>query len=559
MFKLAVPRVALLCAFVAFSAVLSACGGGGGGGSSAAGPVSSGNSSSSSSSTSSSSSSSGVAWASGVFQAASTFKDKCEIVRTGKDSEGNAFTDTAGTALDEKNWLRSWTQETYLWNTEVVDTNPASVTRTTDYFAILKTLFKTASGKDKDNFHFSEATADYLARRNSSASASYGADFAVLSATVPRDVRVTFTEPGSPAEDLDGGQKKLVRGTQVLSVNGVDLVNGGTTQAQVDTLNNGLFPTAVGVTTTFVVRDPGATATRTITLTSKNLVSKPVNRTRIVTDGSGNKVGYILFNTFSPYSSESDIVAAMQSMRDSGVKDLVLDLRYNGGGLLAVASELSYMVAGDTRTSGKTFEKLKFNAAAGTRDPVTGEANTPTPFYSSGVGFTVTTGTTLPSLNLPRVFVLSTDNTCSASEAVINGLRGIGVDVVLIGGKTCGKPYGFYPQDNCGQTYYSIQFQGVNDAGFGDYADGFTPANSTDTYGVKIPGCVVADDYNHELGDANENLLKAALTYSATAACPATTTIAARGAAAKTSTTSLAIKKPEPWIMEVNQDLTRKR
>ena len=411
----------------------------------------------------------------------------------------------------------------------------------------------TASGKAKDQFHFTETTADYLADQDSAASAGYGATFAVISASVPRNVVVAFTDPNTPASTVVGGQVNLVRGDKILSVNGIDLVNGGTTQAQVDTLNNGLFTPAVGATYTFVVQDPGAVSTRTVSLTAQNLTPKAVNRTKIVTDGSGNKVAYILFNTFSPYSSENEIMSAMQTAQSNNVKDLVLDLRYNGGGLLAVASELSYMIAGNTATSGKTFEKLSFNNSATSNiNPVTGETNSPTPFYSTAVGFSVAQGTALPSLNLPRVFVLTTDETCSASEAVINGLRGVGVNVVQVGGQTCGKPYGFYPQDNCGTTYFSIQFQGVNDAGFGDYADGFIPANSTSTTGVKINGCAVADDYNHDLGDTSEAMLAAALGYGTSGTCPVAA-VTARVASAKT-TGGLAIQKPQRF-MSVNQDL----
>ena len=61
--------------------------------------------------------------------------------------------------------------------------------------------------------------------------------------------------------------------------------------------------------------------------------------------------------------------------------------------------------------------------------------------------------------------MLTGDNTCSASESIINSLRGIGVEVIQIGLTTCGKPYGFYPQDNCGTTYFSIEFKGVNAQG----------------------------------------------------------------------------------------------
>jgi hypothetical protein len=94
---------------------------------------------------------------------------------------------------------------------------------------------------------------------------------------------------------------------------------------------------------------------------------------------------------------------------------------------------------------------------------------------------------------------------------VINSLRGVDVQVDLIGGQTCGKPYGFTPVDNCGTTYFTIQFHSVNAKGFGDYADGFAPT------------CNVADDMAHALGDPAEGLLAAALSYRATNTCPAAT------------------------------------
>ncbi|MEM6557047.1 MAG: peptidase, partial [Pseudomonadota bacterium] len=179
---------------------------------------------------------------------------------------------------------------------------------------------------------------------------------------------------------------------------------------------------------------------------------------------------------------------------------------------------------GPSRTNGRTFELLEFNANAGNVNPVTGEINQPIPFYNTGLGFSLTNGTPLDNLDLGRVFILSTEGTCSASEAVINGLRGIDVEIVLIGAVTCGKPYGFYPTDNCGETYYTIQFRGVNDKGFGDYSDGFVPNNSGFGFGERVSGCVVADDLNTELGDPTEGLLAAALDYRANGTCPAIVT-----------------------------------
>ena len=69
-------------------------------------------------------------------------------------------------------------------------------------------------------------------------------------------------------------------------------------------------------------------------------------------------------------------------------------------------------------------------------------------------------------------------------------------------------------------TYFSIQFQGVNAKNFGDYPDGFTPANTLATEGFLVPGCSVADDFAHSLGDNAEGLLASALSYAATGTCP---------------------------------------
>ena len=118
------------------------------------------------------------------------------------------------------------------------------------------------------------------------------------------------------------------------------------------------------------------------------------------------------------------------------------------------------------------------------------------------------------------MFVLTTASTCSASESIINSLRGVNIQVIEVGSTTCGKPYGFYPADNCGVTYFTIEFQGINAQGFGDYPDGFTPQNTVATEGVLLPGCSVADDFTHALGDSAEGLLASALSYQSSGACP---------------------------------------
>ena len=96
---------------------------------------------------------------------------------------------------------------------------------------------------------------------------------------------------------------------------------------------------------------------------------------------------------------------------------------------------------------------------------------------------------------------------------------GVDVQVIQVGSTTCGKPYGFYPADNCGTTYFSIEFRGVNAKGFGDYTDGFSPANTTPAVGTAVAGCSVMDDFTHALGDPVETRLSVALAYRMSQAC----------------------------------------
>jgi carboxyl-terminal processing protease len=455
-------------------------------------------------------------WVQGQFAAESTFAAMCVNPRAGIDpGTQKAYPDAQGTLLDELNWLRSWTNDLYLWFDEVQDQNPATFTTDASYFTALKTTALTASGNSKDKFHFTYPTATWEALSQSGTQAGYGANFVVIAATPPRNVVVAYTEPGSEAATAPAN---LTRGAQILDIDGVDLVNA-TDQTSVNTLNAGLAPQTVGESHSFTIRDPGSVASRTITLVAANVTTHPVQNTHTITAANGKLVGYMLFNDHLE-TAEAALVTAFTQLQTAGVQDLVLDIRYNGGGLLDIASEVAYMVAGPTPTTGQTFELTQFNSKHPTVNPVTGAAITPVGFHATTQGFSVTSGQALPTLNLQRVFVLTTSATCSASEAIINSLQGVNVQVIQVGSTTCGKPYGFYPADNCAVTYFSIQFKGVNAKGFGDYTDGFTPANTLATEGVAVPGCSVADDFTHALGDSAEGLLASAIGYQATGVCP---------------------------------------
>ena len=460
--------------------------------------------------------SSGPTWTKNVFEAESNFKNRCEAPRTGiNPATGSAYPDVSGSTLEENHWLRSWSNDTYLWYNEIDDEDPATYTDRLLYFDSLKTKAVTASDNAKDNFHFTIPTEEYQQQVSTGSSSGYGMSIAIIQGAPPREVRVSLVQLDSPAGRTPAS---LMRGAEILEVDGVDVVNGNT-QADVDVLNAALFPSVDGETHTFVVRDIGATATRTFSLTSETVVSAAVREAKTISTPSGD-VGYILFNTFGIEDAEVQIIDAMTQLDTDNVQDLVLDLRYNGGGFLAIAGQIGYMVAGSARTSNRIFDALSFNDKHPTINPVTGQTLSPTPFYNTSLGFSVSQGQALPTLDLERIFILSTDRTCSASEAVINGLRGVDVEVIVIGSTTCGKPYGFYPTDNCGETYFTIQFQGENDKGFGEYSDGFSPMNATGTIGELVPGCQVADDYLNQLGDTDEAMLATALSYRTSGACP---------------------------------------
>ena len=482
-----IHRIALVA--VALSG-LGACGGGGSGGGGAP-----------------------PGWVAGVFNPASDFEARCAAPRSGNDpATGQPFPDVKGSSLDEKNWLRSWSNDLYLWYSEIFDRDPAPYS-VPAYFDLLKTTATTASGQPKDRFHFTYSTSDWEQLSQSGVTAGYGATWVILASTPPRRVVVAYTEPNSPATS---GSADLVRGTEVKTADGVDVING----TDVDTLNAAFFPAAANETHTFEVLDPLAAQTRTFAMTSENVTSVPVQHVEKIATATGD-VGYLLFNDHIA-TAEQELIDAVDTLNaGGGITDLVLDIRYNGGGYLVIASELAYMIAGASSVA-KTFELPHFNAKHPTTDPVTGQPIEPLPFQTTAVGLSAMSGAPLPTLNLPRVFVLTGSMTCSASESIINSLEGIGLQVIQIGRTTCGKPYGFYPQDNCGTTYFTVEFQGVNAIGFGDYPDGFSPTNTPSNPGVLTPGCSVGDDFDHDLGNELEARLNAALEYRRTAGaqCP---------------------------------------
>ena len=487
--------------------------------------------------------SAGSGWQAGVFESSETFAARCAVPRTGIDPfTGRNYVDRQGSTSLENHFLRSYSNETYLWYDEIPDLDPRQYDDPLEYFELLKTSAVTPSGQAQDRFHFTVPSDEWFQLSQSGVSVSYGMTLLGLSTTPPRDYVIAFVEPGSPAASAPAN---LARGARILAVDGVDI--DASSQAQINILNAGLFPDDANETHTFEVRDAGAIGSRTVTLTSAALQLSPVLNVKTIPTATGN-VGYLQFNDHIA-TAEAELVNAINFLQGQAINDLVIDLRYNGGGFLDIASQLAFMIAGSAQTIGRGFDTLQFNDKNPLRNPITGAPLAPTPFHSTTLGWLDPNdaGQALPSLNLTRVFLLTGPGTCSASEAIINGLRGINVEVLQFGSTTCGKPYGFYPTDNCGTTYFTIQFRGVNDIGFGDFVDGFSPQNAPGTQGVPVAGCSVLDDFDNPLGDPAEARLAAALAYRQNpGTCPAAS---GRPLPGKHSSEADAVLFKDPWRM----------
>lgn len=237
----------------------------------------------------------------------------------------------------------------------------------------------------------------------------------------------------------------------------------------------------------------------TATLTKTQLSENPVHKTAVFSE-NGHTIGYLMYNGFTD-EFDNDLNATFASFAAQGVTDLVLDLRYNGGGSVRTASSLASMITGQFQ--GEIFFTEQWNADR--------QAQYAEPGYFVN---TLGNGAGLNSLGLSRVYVLTTGRTASASELVINGLEPY-IEVIQIGLPTRGKyqasfllydapaPSFSRNQANTGHRYVMLPlvFKTLNASGVTDYANGLSP------------DIELAEDYTNlgVLGTENEPLLARAL------------------------------------------------
>ncbi len=335
----------------------------------------------------------------------------------------------------------------------------------------------------QDRFSFSMSKSEY-ADYAASVFFGYGFSHTISEAEDALVIRYVYEE-GSPA------QNGLRRGDRMTEINGkpmseiISEVKAGT-----KTFGDFFGPNEDGYTINIKFEKPdGEILTADISkgsITANTVLAKEVKQVEI--DSEEKNVGYLVFNSFDSVS-ETELNTAFDEFSQTGLDELVLDLRYNGGGLIRVANQLSTQIAGDT-VVGETFVKYRYNAKQAN--------NNQTVLFNLGQG--------VEKMNLDRVVVLTSESSCSSSELVINSLTPF-IEVVTVGNQTCGKPVGMSPTEICNDVVFAINFDSVNAAGQGEYFEGL-PVD-----------CQIDEVVTGDWGVETDPMLAEGLNYLKTGAC----------------------------------------
>lgn len=280
---------------------------------------------------------------------------------------------------------------------------------------------------------------------------------------------------GSPAAEAG-----LDRGYRIVEIDGygVDALIAS------DGLDGAFGPAEIGVEVEVVFETREGQPIRA-RMTKRPVTIPTVSLTRVL-EVDGRRVGYIFFRNFVQPSFAA-LDEAFAALREAQVTELVLDLRYNGGGLVDVAVHLASLIGGPF-TNGQVMAKYVHNDRYG--------------FFDEDIRFEAAE----EALGLSRLFVVTTRGSASASELIINALRPY-LPVTVVGETTYGKPVGQYAIPFCDKIVAPVSFSIRNVADEGDYFDGIAA------------DCTADDDISHELGDAAESSLAEALHVLATGVC----------------------------------------
>ncbi len=338
---------------------------------------------------------------------------------------------------------------------------------------------------------FSILVDDYVALENALAGVTLNNGMEYGLVRYPEDPALVFGYVRYVLPNTDAEAKGLSRGIIFNTVDGTQIT---------ETNFNSLF--APDTYTIGLATFDGTTVTPTgnnVELTKAQYTENPIFVANTL-DILGQKVGYLMYNAFTR-DFDPQLNAAFEQFSADGVTDIILDLRYNGGGSVETASDLSSMITG--QFNGQVFYTEQWN------DDRQQE------YASDGLfNQSISTGEAINSLNLNRVYIIATGRTASASELVINGLDPY-IDVTQVGSTTTGKfqasfllydapaPDFSRSQANPDHTYAMLPlvFKTANANGVTDFIDGL------------VPDVMLDEDYSNlgVLGDINEPLLAAAL------------------------------------------------
>ncbi len=377
-------------------------------------------------------------------------------------------------ATEQKQFVLDAMLDWYLWNGNLptnVDINAYATP--SDLLAFLSTFSPDdGTGSPIDRFSFigsAEADQQFFGEGRFE---GFGFSSRFLAAD---DLRLTRVFTDSPANT--GG---LARGQRILELNGRTIA-----EIQAAEGVNAVFDTSP---VTFRMRETDGSEFES-TIARDIVTIDPVPQFRVI-DNGGTPVGYMELATFiSTANAEFDTV--FSTFRNAGVNDVIIDMRYNGGGLVSTADLLGDYLGGFVAEA-LVFSDTRYNADRA-------------PANNSLRRFVRQTN----SVSLVRFIVIASGNTASASELVINGLEPH-AEVIIVGDDTFGKPVGQVGFTFCDNILRPTAFQTVNAAGFGDYFDGL-PVD-----------CPAADDLDVPVGDLADPNIVASLGYLSTGACPVT-------------------------------------
>jgi C-terminal processing protease CtpA/Prc len=405
----------------------------------------------------------------------------------GSDGYDDVPPASACTEVAQKEWIGGYMNDWYFWYRLSPRPNPAGYSSVLDYYAAL--LY---TGTDinfpADRYSRSESTESFNRFFGDGATMGYGVSVNGFEVQSGQPLYVRYVEPAS-----DAAVKGVTRGDEVLSVN-------GRSAAELIFANDYSLLTAARAGDQLALQLRRGGVTRTVVVEAKVFNLTPVSGARVVTTPNGRLMGYLMVKDMISQAN-AGFESAFALFRAQGVQELVVDLRYNGGGLVSVGAELASYIAGARGLSGgagRVYTSLLYN------DKQARANNQTFTFASRG-----------NALGLARVYLLTGPRTASASEQVINGLLGLrdfGVQVITIGDTTFGKPVGSLPIGNCGITYSAVNFESVNARNEGRFFDGFDAT------------CPVREDFTRALGATgalDDPLLVSAAHHADNGVCPA--------------------------------------